>query len=260
LLSSCSWNVLTVRTPIAIQLLEEKHLSYSFKSKPERVTWSRQQFEHMVAEGILVQKELQMNSSKDSVFVNYIELIEGEVVANSLQTDEDVSTLDEAMRKRICHIFEATCGDGRKAYLKHPFGLGRKSVLLPRVAVTDGEEPSQMVELPRSAYAMSSIPASTNISLVFESSLDVTSFGRVKKMELYALAGIPEYWIYHFKVPHGSVEVHRDPIYISHRPFQAGYADVKHFSLDEEGVSLGASHSIQKKEFFEIDKHLWKLW
>jgi hypothetical protein len=230
-------------------------MPFTFPTKSERVTWNRQQFERMTASQVIVQKETgKPIEGSDRRWLSYIELIEGEIVENRMTSGGRTLSMED--REQICQPFLDACGSGCHIYLKHPLGLGDRSVLLPRMAITNGDAPAQIVELswPRNSQAM---PATTNISLVLEYSTDTLKFGRATKAEIYALAGIPEYWVY--RLEDEMLEVHRNPMRMGDRHLHSGYGSVEHFDQKQSVVPLFASESFKVDELFEYQRTLLSL-
>jgi Uma2 family endonuclease len=122
-----------------------------------------------------------------------VELIDGQIVAMTPQGPVH-SALVAGIVARLNEIFP------RDAFCVRPQStlvLGEDEAPEPDVAVVAGPCEEHQAELPRSAL------------LVVEVSESSLGFDRGRKADIYARAGVPEYWV--VDVKGASVEVRRDP-------------------------------------------------
>jgi Uma2 family endonuclease len=122
-----------------------------------------------------------------------VELIDGQVVAMTPQGPVH-SALVSGIVARLNEIFP------RDAFCVRPQStlvLGEDEAPEPDVAVVAGPCEEHQAELPRSAL------------LVVEVADTSLPFDRGRKADLYARAGVPEYWV--VDVKGASVEIRRDP-------------------------------------------------
>jgi Uma2 family endonuclease len=122
-----------------------------------------------------------------------VELVDGQILAMSPQ-----GPLHSALVSRIVGLLVELFP--RDEYCVRPQStlvLGEDEALEPDIAVVAGPCEDHERELPRSAL------------LVVEVSDTSLAFDRGHKAEVYARAGVPEYWI--ADVRGGTVEVRRDP-------------------------------------------------
>jgi Uma2 family endonuclease len=122
-----------------------------------------------------------------------VELIDGQIVAVTPQGPVH-SALVSGIVARLIEIFP------RDAFCVRPQStlvLGEDEAPEPDVAVVAGPCEEHQAELPRSAL------------LVVEVSETSLAFDRGRKADIYARAGVPEYWI--VDVKGASVEVRRGP-------------------------------------------------
>jgi Uma2 family endonuclease len=123
----------------------------------------------------------------------HVELIDGQIVAMTPQGPVH-SALVSGIVARMNEIFP------RDAFCVRPQStlvLGEDEAPEPDVAVVGGPCEEHERELPRSAL------------LVVEVADTSLAFDRGRKADLYARAGVPEYWI--VDVKGASVEIRRDP-------------------------------------------------
>ncbi len=134
-----------------------------------------------------------------------IELINGELIAKELPMKSAhataISLCDEALRQAF--------GKGYVIRTQLPLTLSERDEPLPDVAVVEGA-------IRDFAHAHP-----TRAVLVVEVSETTLRLDRHTKASLYAWAGIPEYWI--INLAERVVEVFREPVPMSGRPYGYGY-------------------------------------
>ena len=154
--------------------------------------------------------------------------------------------LQESERAILIAPLQQAFGEEFRVWLKTPLPIGYYSVLLPRFAVTIGSGPPQVAyrQTDKDRYFKEhtgEMPQSSNVALVIEYSMDTLKFDRTDKAELYALAEIPEYWVYH--VQDKVLKVHRDPTKLQERRLGCEYRSTHQYSLHESVFPLAAPQS-----------------
>jgi Uma2 family endonuclease len=135
-----------------------------------------------------------------------VQLIDGEVIQMSAQKNEHGISIDNT-RDPLVAIF----GPNFWVRTQMCLDLSPYSVPDPDLAVVPG---------PRSSYAGKSVP--TSALLVVEVSETTLWYDRNRKANLYAAAGISDYWI--INLVDRQVEVYRDPVADPSAPFGYRYA------------------------------------
>jgi Uma2 family endonuclease len=133
-----------------------------------------------------------------------VELIDGRIVDMSPQSSQHAGVIE-----RLAYALS-----GGAAYLRpqSPLHVADDSVPEPDIALV--ETPSMLDQHPTTAL------------LVVEVAVSSHALDRGRKAELYAAAGVPEYWV--VDVPGRSVEIHREP------QQSGGYARVTVHRGDDE--------------------------
>lgn len=121
-----------------------------------------------------------------------VELIEGEIIEMAPIGSAHWSAVNLASQ-RLRDVF----GAGFVVSVQSSLDLGPSSEPMPDIAVVAGSARDYKNALPKSAV------------LVVEVADTSLSYDRTTKAELYAQAGIPEYWIINLTVR--QVEIYRDP-------------------------------------------------
>ncbi len=121
-----------------------------------------------------------------------VELIEGEVIAVAPQGPAHAVVGDH-----ITGLIAAAFGPGFYVRSQRPLSLRQDSDPEPDVAVVRGSREEYVHAHPTSAL------------LVVEVAKSSLAFDRGPKLEMYAAAGIPEYWIVNLE--QDLVEIYRDP-------------------------------------------------
>lgn len=129
-----------------------------------------------------------------------VELIEGEIIEMSPIGSGHWAAVNLASR-RLQEVF----GEGFVVSVQSSLDLGPSSELMPDIAVVPGSARDYVGALPKTAV------------LVVEVADTSLAYDRTTKADLYAGAGIPEYWI--VNLAERQVEVYRQP---SARPANAG--------------------------------------
>jgi Uma2 family endonuclease len=160
--------------------------------EPRPYRWTRDEYWKLCEEGWFQDRRVQ--------------LIDGEIIEMSAQKNEhgiSISLTEDALR--------ALFGPNFWVRTQLTLDLSPHSVPDPDLAVVPGT--------PRS-YAGQSVP--TTALLVVEVSETTLWFDRHRKANMYAAAGISDYWI--INLVDGQVEVYRDPVADPTAPFGYCYA------------------------------------
>ena len=145
---------------------------------PQVKHWTRDDYYRMADAGLFVDQR--------------VELIEGEILMMSPMNPAHAASLQLAAK-----ALELAFGEGYSVRAQLPLHLDDCSEPEPDLAVVPGS-PRDYPNHPRTAL------------LVVEISDTTLEFDRGRKREIYACAGIPEYWI--VNLPDRRIEVHRLPI------------------------------------------------
>lgn len=121
-----------------------------------------------------------------------VELIEGEIIEMSPIGSGHWSAVNLASRQ-----LQAIFGEGYVVSVQSSLDLGPNSEPMPDIAVVPGSARDYAGALPKSAV------------LVVEAADTSLTYDRTIKAELYALAGIAEYWI--INLADRQIDVNRDP-------------------------------------------------
>ena len=144
---------------------------------PQVKHWSRDDYYRMAEAGLFVDQR--------------VELIEGEILMMSPMNPAHAAALQLASK-----ALELAFGEGYCVRAQLPLHLDDCSEPEPDLAVVPGS-PRDYPHHPRTAL------------LVVEISDTTLDFDRGRKREIYACAGIPEYWI--VNLPERRIEVHQFP-------------------------------------------------
>ncbi len=150
-------------------------------SEPNRTlhSWSRSEYERMVDTGVFSAEAR-------------LELVDGEIVEMSPQKSPHATgtALVEAALRRCF-------GAGFHLRGQMPLAIDDRSEPEPDVAVVEGKIRDYSSHHPRTAILLVEVADST------------LAFDRMKKAEVYARNGIPEYWILNLR--DRTLEIHRSP-------------------------------------------------
>jgi Uma2 family endonuclease len=138
------------------------------------------QYEEMVESGILTEDD-------------HVELLRGEVVDKM-----PIGPAHSACVKRLNRLFQQRIGTAAIIAVQDP------------IRTSDSEpEPDLALLKPRDDFYSEATPGSEDVLLVVEVSDSTLENDRTLKLEIYAEAGIPEYWI--VNLVDNCLEVHRHP-------------------------------------------------
>jgi Uma2 family endonuclease len=139
------------------------------------------QYEEMVDAGILTEND-------------HVELVRGEVVEKM-----PIGPAHSACVKRLNRLFQQRIGTAAIVAVQDP------------IRTSDSEpEPDLALLRPRDDFYSEATPGIDDVLLVVEVSDSTLENDRTLKCEIYAEAGIPEYWI--VNLVENCLEVHRDPL------------------------------------------------
>jgi Uma2 family endonuclease len=127
-----------------------------------------------------------------------VELVEGIIYDMTPQNSRHATALRLAQR-----ALDSAFGSGHDVRAQLPLALGEKSLPEPDIAVVPGDPRDYRDSHPTSAV------------LVIEVADSSAQHDRARKARLYALSGIPEFWI--LNVTDRVLEVHRNPVLDSYR-------------------------------------------
>jgi Uma2 family endonuclease len=154
-------------------------------SAQETQRWTRDEYEKLVENGTF---------GPD----HRVELVEGIIYDMTPQNSRHATAL-----RLVQRALDSAFGSGHDVRAQLPLALGDKSLPEPDVAVVPGDPRDYRDSHPTSAV------------LVVEVADSSAHHDRDRKARLYALAGIPEYWI--LNVTDRVLEVYRDPSMDSYR-------------------------------------------
>ena len=179
---------------------------------PQRRLWTREEFERAADLGLFKPGER-------------LELIEGEIIRKvaPMKTPHAVGIL---LAQKI--LFR-TFGDGYTVRIQLPLGLGKRNEPEPDFAVTVGTERDQLPDHPSKALLIVEVADST------------LRLDRGRKARVYAMAGIPEYWI--VNVQDRLLEVHRDPNPMASLPLGHHYRSITRLTATDSITPLAAPDS-----------------
>lgn len=170
--------------------------------------WTRVEYEQMIEHDLFRPEER-------------VELVDGEILRMAAQNSPHmtaVGLVDDALR--------AAFGAGVHIRAQGPLAVDPMSMPEPDVAVVGGSRRDYRNEHPESAL------------LIVEVADTTLSFDRRWKANLYARAGIPEYWIVNLGAR--QLEVHRDPEAMPAARYRWAYGTVRRLGAEDEVSPLAA--------------------
>lgn len=141
--------------------------------------WTREEYDRLVSAGAFRPEAR-------------VQLIQGEIVEMAPQSAQHATAL-RRLQKAMDTIFR----EGHDVRAQLPLVLGMQSEPEPDIAVVPGSLDEYRAHHPATAV------------LVVEVADTTLDFDRSRKQQMYAQAGIPEYWI--VNLVNGVLEVYRDP-------------------------------------------------
>jgi Uma2 family endonuclease len=169
--------------------------------------WRRVEYERLVDLGMFSGERL--------------ELLDGALVVREPQGSSHA-----AIAAHVGQVLAAAFGPGWHARLHSPLALGDDSEPEPDVAIVMGGPRDHVAAHPATA------------ALVVEVADSSLRLDRRLKAELYARAGLPDYWI--VNLAEGLVEVHRDPQPAGDDPSRWVYRSIERLRPPATVVPLGA--------------------
>jgi len=154
-----------------------------------------------------------------------VELIEGEIISMSPMLSRHATAVT-----KTGDTLRLAFGAGFFVRTQLPLHLGFHSEPEPDVAMIAGV-PGDF----RDAHPMAA-------ALVVEVSDSTLPGDRLRKANIYARAGLDEYWI--VNLIDSQLEVHHAPVEMPDQPSGYGYADIKIFKPGEMVVPLAAPHTM----------------
>jgi len=179
----------------------EENATMNSNPEPTPRRFTADEYRRMVEVGVLQESER-------------LELIDGEIVAASPQSDLHASLVAELWNELVV-LFPASRYSVRAL---SPFQADNASILEPDLVVLPGPCRDYRDKTPTSAL------------LIVEVSVSSRRLDRGRKSQLYARAGVPEYWI--IDVGANTAEVRRDPA--SH-----GYRKIELLTGNDRLVPIG---------------------
>jgi Uma2 family endonuclease len=146
---------------------------------PQSRRFTREEYEHLVDKGFFHPEER-------------IELVDGVIHTMTPQSSRHAA----AIRLTLQSLRRAYSG-GYDFLVQMPLALGQDSEPEPDIAVVPGSPRDYLTSHPQTAV------------LIIEVADSSVSYDRAYKRDLYAHAGIPEYWLLNLVEKH--LEVYRDP-------------------------------------------------
>jgi len=178
--------------------------------KPVRRKWTRSEFYRVAQLGLFQCQRVQ--------------LIEGEIIQMPAQSNVHAATIS-----LVEDALEAAFGPGFWIRNQYSLDLTPHSVPDPDLAVVSGSPRGSGQDNPTTAL------------LVVEVSDTTLNLDRRRKASLYALAGIPDYWIVNLR--NRQLEVHRGPTENESEPFGHGYSTRTILRFTDEVSPLAAPQS-----------------
>lgn len=170
--------------------------------------WTREEYYKMAETGVFRPDER-------------LELIEGEIIPMPPQASEHFTGVSQ-----VGEVLRAVFGQGWVVRIQGPLDLGQASQPEPDVAVVPGSIRDYREAHPPSA------------ALIVEVSDTRVSFDLGPKAEVYAKAGIPDYWVLNLVERH--LVILRDPVPLPDDPRAYGYRTRSVHGLDEVVTPLAA--------------------
>jgi Uma2 family endonuclease len=179
---------------------------------PHAKMWTRAEYECMVHHGILGEDD-------------HVELLNGEIVETMPQNSPHAMVLLLLMR-----LFFPLFGMQYQVRFQLPLAIAKNSSPEPDMAIVEGDARAFPVQHP------------TTAELIVEVSDATLDRDRTDKAEIYAEAGIADYWI--ININDRVVEVHRDPAAMSGTSTGYGYRSVRHCTEPEQIAPLFAPQTV----------------
>ena len=157
------------------------------------------------------------------------ELIRGEVIEMSLPGSPHAGRV-----KRLTWLFNRKIGDAALISVQDPVVLGLHSMPVPDIALLQ----------PRADFYTSAHPKPEDVLLLVEVANTSLKSDRTVKAELYAEAGISEYWL---------LDIHGDALIVHSNPKNGSYQNV---------ITLGRDHTVTPHRLgivFRVDEILGDL-
>lgn len=170
--------------------------------------WTRAEYERLTELGVFTTDDR-------------IELLNGVIVEKRPHTPRHAFTL-----MRITKFFALRFDEKLHYRPQLPLALGEYSMPEPDGAIITGEIRDYALSHP------------TTAALVLEAAEETLRLDRTEKMEIYAEAGIEDYWI--VNINDRVLEVYREPAAISGTPSGYGYRSVRHYAETEQIAPLFA--------------------
>ena len=184
---------------------------------PPHRTWTFEEFERATSMGVFGPDER-------------LELLEGEIIAKMSQNAPHSASLFKT-HKRLDRIF----AEHFMVRNQMPLMLGERNKPEPDVAVVAGSVDDFLTLHPTSAV------------LTVEISDTTLTTDRDVKAQIYARAGIPEYWI--VNLVDRLIEVHRQPAAMAEQALGFHYRSIQRLTESESVAPLAApNHMIQVSE------------
>ena len=120
---------------------------------------------------------------------------------------------------RAGNLMPKLFNDGHSVCVRCEIDMGDDSEPRPDLAITIGRPLESLEAMPTTAV------------LIIEVADFTLTEDRYRKGSLYARAGVLDYWIVNLRKC--SVEVYREPVPMSHKPFGFGYENMQAFFWDE---------------------------
>jgi Uma2 family endonuclease len=162
-------------------------------TEPQVHRWTRSDYYKMAEAGLLEDK--------------HVELIEGQVIEMT-PTGSLHATAVVLAARRLERVF----GAGYFVRWQMPLAVMPNTELEPDLAIVKGHVRDYKDSHPKTAALIVEVAEASLIQ------------DRTKKAEIYARAGIPDYWI--LNIPDRQLEVHRNPQLSDRNPSVGGYRDI----------------------------------
>jgi Uma2 family endonuclease len=177
---------------------------------PRAGQWTRSAYERLVQAGLFDGQ--------------HVELIAGHVITMS-----PMGSLHAAAVALVARALETVFEMGYFVRWQMPFAVGAWSEPEPDVAVIAGQIRDYVGAHPSQA------------ALIVEVAETSLAYDRIEKASLYAMAGVPEYWV--VNLVDGQVEIYRTPIPDSAQPHGYGYAEIVWRGVGEVIAPLAAAQA-----------------
>jgi len=176
-----------------------------------------------------VEEYLRMGESGIILPDERVELIEGEIIQMTPIGPPHAGTV-----ARLSATLVRGAGERAVVWPQNPLHLGDRSM----------PEPDLILLKARSTFYTDAYPINDDVLLLIEVADSSIAYDRLRKLQLYARFGIPEYWI--LNIPESCIEVYRTPAgdgYQDFRRYIAGERVAPNAFPDlviEVGTLLGA--------------------